>query len=58
VEPECILVVDDDADLLNLMLVHLKRRGHTAVGAPDGMRALEILKVAVTVWDKCVTLGA
>lgn len=51
-----ILVVDDEEDFLNLMLLHLKKRGFEAIGAPDGIVALEIFKregdfaVIVTDW--------
>ncbi len=37
---ERVLVVDDDDSLLNMMLLHLKRRGYDVVGASDGVQAL------------------
>jgi len=36
-----ILVVDDDPDCIELLTLHLQRRGHVAVGAKDGPDALE-----------------
>jgi DNA-binding response OmpR family regulator len=36
-----ILIVDDDPDCVELLSIHLLRRGHTVVGAKDGPEALE-----------------
>ena len=36
-----ILIVDDDPDCVELLSIHLKRRGHVVVGAKDGPDALE-----------------
>lgn len=36
-----ILIVDDDADCLELLSIHLKRRGHSVNSAKDGPEALE-----------------
>lgn len=36
-----ILVVDDDPDCVELLSLHLKRRGHSVIGAKDGPDALE-----------------
>jgi CheY-like chemotaxis protein len=36
-----ILIVDDDPDCVELLSIHLLRRGHTVVGANDGPEALE-----------------
>lgn len=38
-----ILVVDGDADLLEMMLYALRHRGFEAEGAPDGLQALVLL---------------
>ena len=43
---ERVLVVDDDDSLLNMMLLHLKRRGYDVVGASDGVQALEALQAS------------
>jgi len=36
-----ILIVDDDPDCVELLSLHLQRRGHSVVGAKDGPSALE-----------------
>lgn len=36
-----VLVVDDDPDCIELLSLHLHRRGHDVVGAKDGPDALE-----------------
>lgn len=36
-----ILIVDDDPDCVELLSIHLTRRGHAVVGAKDGPEALE-----------------
>lgn len=36
-----ILIVDDDADCVELLSIHLLKRGHRVVGAKDGAEALE-----------------
>jgi CheY-like chemotaxis protein len=36
-----ILIVDDDPDCVELLSIHLQRRGHAVVGAKDGPAALE-----------------
>lgn len=36
-----ILIVDDDPDCVELLTLHLRRRGHATVGAKDGPDALE-----------------
>jgi CheY-like chemotaxis protein len=36
-----ILIVDDDPDCVELLSIHLLRRGHVVVGAKDGPEALE-----------------
>lgn len=36
-----ILIVDDDPDCVELLSIHLIRRGHVVVGAKDGPDALE-----------------
>ena len=36
-----ILVVDDDADCVELLSIHLLKLGHKVVGAKDGAEALE-----------------
>lgn len=36
-----ILIVDDDPDCVELLSIHLLKRGHTVVGAKDGPDALE-----------------
>ncbi|MDO8757506.1 MAG: response regulator [Elusimicrobiota bacterium] len=36
-----ILVVDDDPDCVEMLSIHLKRRGYTVVGANDAPNALE-----------------
>ena len=36
-----ILIVDDDPDCVELLSIHLLRRGHAVVGAKDGPDALE-----------------
>lgn len=51
-----ILVVDDESDFLDLMILHLTKKGFNATGAPDGPTALELFKkegdfaVIVTDW--------
>jgi CheY-like chemotaxis protein len=37
-----VLIVDDDPDCVELLTIHLLRRGHTIVGAKDGPDALEL----------------
>ncbi len=39
-----ILIVDDDTNLLDLMVETLQAIGYQAVGVPDGINALDILK--------------
>jgi len=41
--PGCILVVDDDADIRELIRVHVESLGCTAVLAADGLDALDCL---------------
>lgn len=36
-----ILIVDDDPDCIELLSIHLMRRGHAVVGAKNGPDALE-----------------
>lgn len=36
-----VLVVDDDPDCVELLTIHLLRRGHVILGAKDGPDALE-----------------
>ena len=36
-----ILIVDDDPDCVELLSIHLLRKGHAVVGAKDGPEALE-----------------
>ncbi len=36
-----ILIVDDDPDCVELLSIHLLRKGHAVVGAKDGPDALE-----------------
>ena len=36
-----ILIVDDDPDCVELLSIHMMRRGHVVVGAKDGPEALE-----------------
>ena len=36
-----VLIVDDDPDCVELLTIHLQRRGHAVVGAKDGPDALE-----------------
>jgi PAS domain S-box-containing protein len=43
-EPERILVVDDDEALLYLMASHLERQGHTVESASNPFQALDVLK--------------
>lgn len=38
-----VLIVDDDPDCVELLTIHLLRRGHTVVGAKDGPDALELV---------------
>lgn len=37
-----VLIVDDDPDCVELLTIHLLRRGHTIIGAKDGPDALEL----------------
>jgi len=37
-----ILIVDDDPDCVELLSIHLQKRGHVVVGAKDGPEALEL----------------
>ncbi len=39
-----ILIVDDEADILNVLGVYLQKRGHEVVTATNGVDALAILK--------------
>lgn len=41
-----ILVVEDERDVRDLMLIHLKREGHEAVAVEDGEEALRMLTQA------------
>ena len=41
---EKVLVVDDEEDFLNLMLLHLRKKGYQATGATDPHEALYILE--------------
>ena len=45
-----ILVVDDEADIRELVAFHLERAGFTALQAADGEAALS------TLWDEAVDL--
>jgi PAS domain S-box-containing protein len=44
VEPERVLVVDDEEGLLNLMVLHLQRRGYVVESAVDGLTGLQLLR--------------
>lgn len=37
-----VLIVDDDSDCVELLTIHLLRRGHAIVSAKDGPDALEL----------------
>lgn len=37
-----VLIVDDDPDCVELLTIHLLRRGHVILGAKDGPDALEM----------------
>ena len=39
-----VLVVDDDPDILNLVRVKLRARGHQVLGAGSGMEALQVVE--------------
>ena len=39
-----VLVVDDEEDYLNVMMLHLKRRGYEVLGAPNPFLALDIIE--------------
>ncbi len=40
--PGPILVVDDEDDIRNVLILHLQREGYSAVGAANGLEALEL----------------
>jgi two-component system response regulator PilR (NtrC family) len=42
--PTCVLVVDDERSMRELLSIVLKRDGHEVLVAEDGQRALELLK--------------
>jgi len=44
----CIIVVDDDADIRELIRVHVESLGCTAVLAADGLDALDCLACGPT----------
>lgn len=50
-----VLVVDDEEDFLNLMLLHLRKRGFQATGATDPREALTILEEQVGKFAVIVT---
>ena len=47
-----ILVVEDDANILNLIRLYLERDGFAVTGAPSGTQALELLRTRE--FDACV----
>ena len=40
----CILVVDDDADIVNAVRLYLEKEGFCGYGASDGFEALAVLE--------------
>ena len=40
----CILVVDDDADIVNAVRLYLEKEGFCVYGAADGFEALDVLE--------------
>lgn len=43
-EPLCILVADDDTDIVNAVRLYLEKEGFTVFGAANGLEALDILE--------------
>ena len=42
--PLCVLVADDDADIVNAVKLHLEKEGFAVFGAADGLEALDLLE--------------
>ncbi|HHX28740.1 MAG TPA: response regulator transcription factor [Firmicutes bacterium] len=42
-QKQCVLVVDDDKDIVNAIAINLEKEGYQALRAYDGLQALEIL---------------
>jgi two-component system response regulator MprA len=42
--PACVLVVDDDPDIVDVLSLILESRGYRVLSARDGHRALQLLK--------------
>ncbi len=42
-DPQTILIIDDDAEILNLIEIYLKNEGFQVIKAGDGLEALDIL---------------
>ena len=54
--PDKILVVDDEEDYLNVMMLHLKRRGYEVLGATNAFLAMDLIEkegpeIAILVTD-------
>ena len=43
-EQLCILVADDDADIVNAVRLYLEKEGFAVFGAANGLEALDILE--------------
>jgi CheY-like chemotaxis protein len=52
---ECVLVVDDERDLLDMMCTGLERLGYRATGVADPLQALEIFRAEPGRWAVVVT---
>jgi len=42
-DQQTILIIDDDAEILNLIEIYLKNEGFQVIKAGDGLEALEFL---------------
>jgi PAS domain S-box-containing protein len=54
-EPGCVLMVDDEAMLVQLGCAQLERLGYEAVGCTDSHTALEMFRAAPTRFDLVIT---
>ena len=52
-EKHCVLVVDDDREIVNAIAINLEKEGYQALRAYDGLQALDILNsrtVHLIIW--------
>src|SRR5262249_37501326 len=52
---ERVLIVDDEADLVDMLTIGLERLGYEAVGVTDPIEALAAFKEDPSAWDVVIT---